>query len=58
MMRMGTTADYARQRAQGHLDHFARLAAGMEAGAPDAELLADLEARHPLFPDLEFEVYA
>jgi 1,4-alpha-glucan branching enzyme len=53
ILRQHTSTGYARRRVREHLDRFDRLASGLEAGAPDAALVAELEQRDNLFPDLD-----
>ncbi len=59
LLKMATAGDYPARRFRGHLDNFNRLTAGLESGStPDLEvLLADLEFRHPLFPDLDWRCW-
>jgi 1,4-alpha-glucan branching enzyme len=53
ILRQHTSTGYARRRVREHLERFDRLASGLEAGAPDAALVAELEQRDNLFPDLD-----
>jgi 1,4-alpha-glucan branching enzyme len=53
ILRQHTSTGYARRRVREHLERFERLASGLEAGAPDAALVAELEQRDNLFPDLD-----
>jgi 1,4-alpha-glucan branching enzyme len=58
LMKTGSAADYAARRTRGHLDNFNRLAVMLDSGPIDELALADIESRTPIFPHLEFEVYA
>jgi 1,4-alpha-glucan branching enzyme len=57
IMKTGTAVEYAIRRTQGHLRSFESLRAGLRQGGVDEGLLQRLEARHNLFPDLDYRVY-
>ncbi|WP_035107686.1 1,4-alpha-glucan branching protein domain-containing protein [Desulfovirgula thermocuniculi] len=52
-----TVVEYAARRAREHLQNFFRLFDCYRRGVPDAELLARLEAKHGLFPSLDYRHY-
>jgi 1,4-alpha-glucan branching enzyme len=58
MMKAGTMVDYAGRRTQEHLLSFHRLYEEILRGDVDEAWLASLEARHNLFPELDYTVYA
>ncbi len=59
LVRMGTAGDYPVRRLRGHLENFGRLRAVLEApGDSAARIVAELEARSPLFPDLDWRHWA
>jgi len=58
IMRMGTVVDYAVNRTKEHLENFNRLLEQINAVAIDEPWLSQLEARHNIFPHLQFEVFA
>jgi 1,4-alpha-glucan branching enzyme len=53
----GTTADYAAARFNTHAWRFERLAASVERGAIDQELLEEAEGRDNLFPEIDLRVF-
>ncbi len=55
ILRSGTVTSYARGRVQEHLAAFLELIQAVRAGAVDGARLAALEARTPLFPELDLE---
>ncbi len=55
ILRSGTVTSYARGRVQGHLSAFLELIQAVRAGTVDGARLAALEARTPLFPELDVE---
>ncbi len=57
IMKTGTMVDYAVKRTKQHVTRFNRLYDMAKEGKVDAPVLADLEARDNLFPDLDFRVY-
>ncbi|MBN1443667.1 MAG: DUF1957 domain-containing protein, partial [Planctomycetes bacterium] len=57
IMKAGTATGYARQRAREHLESFQALATSVRKGVIDETMVADLESKNNLFPDLSFEVY-
>jgi 1,4-alpha-glucan branching enzyme len=58
MIRMGQVVEYGRRRTRQHLDAFKELERQASEGNINLEALAALQARHNLFPALEFEVFA
>jgi 1,4-alpha-glucan branching enzyme len=57
ILKTGTTVDYALRRIRDHLSAFGSLAAGLRRASIDPALVARLEARHNLFPDLDYRVF-
>jgi 1,4-alpha-glucan branching enzyme len=53
-----TASEYARGRALAHLHRFDLLARQAESGAPDEALLAEIEARDNLFPDIDHRLWS
>jgi len=58
IMATGTTVPYANRRFNEHIACFNRLHEQLAGGEVSEELVTDLEARHNIFPDLDFRVYA
>jgi 1,4-alpha-glucan branching enzyme len=58
ILRMGTSADYARRRVTVHLDNFYQLQCGLESGTLDEANLARLEAQNNLFPGVQPDYWA
>ncbi|HEY8517525.1 MAG TPA: 1,4-alpha-glucan branching protein domain-containing protein [Candidatus Binatia bacterium] len=57
IMSRGTVVSYAVQRTRSHLARFDRLASALETGALEPEWLAEIEARDPIFPAIDYRVY-
>lgn len=57
MIRSGSHGEYAWNRVRGHLVSFFRLYQDLLEGQVDPSALAALEARHPLFPDLDYTLW-
>jgi 1,4-alpha-glucan branching enzyme len=57
ILKAGTMTDYATRRTREHLANFAGLHEQIIRGEIDLIGLADLEARHNLFPDLDWTVF-
>jgi 1,4-alpha-glucan branching enzyme len=55
---MGTTVPYAVRRFKSHVDSFASLADSIEQGAPDSALVHRLRGEDPIFPWLDYRVFA
>lgn len=58
MMKTGTTVNYAVKRTQDHLLAFLRLERSIRSGAIDEAWLAGLESKDPIFPGMDYRVYA
>jgi 1,4-alpha-glucan branching enzyme len=58
IMKTGTMVEYATARVTGHLQRFADLASGIEAGALDETAVSSGEADWPIFPALDYRVFA
>lgn len=60
LLKMATAGDYPARRFREHLTNFDRLLAALAVGANDelAALVADLEFRHPVFPELDWRSWA
>ncbi len=59
LLRHGTAGDYPRRRFTEHLAAFHQLAQMLQGLPPwDAALLRDREFRHPLFPDVDWRLWA
>ncbi|MBK5254731.1 MAG: DUF1957 domain-containing protein [Vicinamibacteria bacterium] len=58
IMRSGTMVQYATERLIGHLQCFADLASGIEEGTLDEERVASAEAEWPIFPAMDYRVFA
>jgi 1,4-alpha-glucan branching enzyme len=58
IMSTGTTVPYATRRFNEHVVQFTELYEGLCAGRVDESLLADLESRNNLFPNVDYRVYA
>ncbi len=54
----GQAKEYAIQRFRDHVDRFHSLLDGLEAGAPDVDLAAQLWEKDKVFPDLELAWFA
>lgn len=57
IMKEETTVKYARQRVIDHFQNFFTLAEQINNSAIDEKLLADLEKKNNIFPDLSFNVF-
>lgn len=53
----GTTVEYSSRRFQSHIHRFDLLAKMLESGDIDEELLAEIERRDNIFPEIEYSVY-
>lgn len=58
ILKAGTMSAYAERRTREHLANFQDLYAGLLSGAIDPARLSGLEARHRLFPELDWRVFA
>ncbi len=58
LMRAGTAGDYPERRTREHTLCFNRLFEGLERSAIDTRLLTQCEKRSPLFPHINWRVYA
>jgi len=58
IMSTGTTVPYASRRFNEHIARFNRLSEQLLAGEVSEALVADLEARDNIFPDLDYRIYA
>ena len=54
----GTTVPYATRRFNEHVIQFTQLYDDLSGGKLDPHVLADLEARNNLFPDIDYRLYA
>lgn len=53
----GTTVEYSSRRFQSHIHRFDLLAKMLETGDVDHELLAEIERRDNIFPEIDYSVY-
>jgi 1,4-alpha-glucan branching enzyme len=53
----GTTVEYSSRRFQSHIHRFDLLAKMLETGYVDHELLAEIERRDNIFPEIDYELY-
>lgn len=53
----GTTVEYSSRRFQSHIHRFNLLAAVMEAGTVDIELLAEIENRDNIFAEIDYRIF-
>ena len=53
----GTTVEYSTRRFQSHIHRFDLLAKMLETGDVDHELLAEIERRDNIFPEIDYSVY-
>ena len=58
IMSTGTTVPYATRRFNEHVCQFTDLYEGLRSGSVDQHLLADLESRDNIFPDVDYRLYA
>jgi 1,4-alpha-glucan branching enzyme len=58
IMKTGTTVTYATKRTVDHVSRFTALYEGLMKDAIDVRLLAEIERRDNLFPDLDYRAYA
>jgi 1,4-alpha-glucan branching enzyme len=58
IMKTGTMVEYARERTRVHILNFNALYDQVNKNAVDEPWLAKLEARHNIFPNLDYRVYA
>jgi 1,4-alpha-glucan branching enzyme len=58
IMKTGTTVTYATKRTVDHISRFTSLWEGLNRDAIDERLLAEVERRDNLFPDVDYRVYA
>jgi 1,4-alpha-glucan branching enzyme len=54
----GTTVEYSTRRFESHIHRFDLLAKMLESGDVDHELLAEIERRDNIFPEIDYSVYA
>ena len=57
-MRTGTAVEYAYGRIRDHLARFHTLADQVDTGGIDAETLTALETMDPIFPEIDYRIYA
>lgn len=57
IIKTATMAEYAENRTKWHVDNFLRLYDQLKSRQIDESFLSDLEARHNLFPQLDYRVY-
>ena len=53
----GTTVQYSSNRFKAHIQRFDLLAKMSETGEIDEELLAEIERRDNIFPEIDFRIY-
>ena len=53
----GTTVEYSSRRFESHIHRFDLLAKMLETGQVDEELLAEIERRDNIFPEIDYSVY-
>jgi 1,4-alpha-glucan branching enzyme len=53
IMKTGTLVPYAHRRTEEHLDRFGRLDRALTQGPIEEPEVAAMEARYPIFPDLD-----
>jgi 1,4-alpha-glucan branching enzyme len=53
----GTTVEYSTRRFQSHIHRFDLLAQMLETGDIDEELLAEIERRDNIFPEIDPSIY-
>jgi 1,4-alpha-glucan branching enzyme len=53
----GTTVEYSSRRFQSHIHRFDLLSKMLETGDVDHELVAEIERRDNIFPELDYLVY-
>jgi 1,4-alpha-glucan branching enzyme len=58
IMKTGTTVTYANKRTVDHISRFTSLYEGLVTDKIDERLLAEMERRDNLFPDLDYRTYA
>lgn len=58
IMKTGTMVEYAVRRTKEHVSNFTRLHDEVRAGHVDEGFVSTLEARHNIFPELDYRVYA
>ena len=58
IMKMGTTTQYASKRIRVHTNLFLELKAMLEKNEINQERLKAIEEEHPIFPELEFEIFS
>jgi 1,4-alpha-glucan branching enzyme len=58
IMKSGTVVNYAVRRTREHIAAFLQLYDGAVRNAVDEKLLASLESRNNIFPDIDYRVYA
>nr|MBA3353830.1 DUF1957 domain-containing protein [Blastocatellia bacterium] len=54
----GTTVEYSSRRFQSHIHRFDLLAKMLETGDVDFEMLAEIERRDNIFPEIDYSIYA
>jgi 1,4-alpha-glucan branching enzyme len=57
IMKSGTVVNYAVRRTREHLSGFLQLYDGVVKNAVDKDLLASLESRNNIFPEIDYQVY-
>ena len=58
IMKTGTMVEYARERTRVHVLNFNHLYEQIKHSSIDETWLSQIEARHNLFPDIDYRVYA
>lgn len=58
MMKTGTTVEYAHERTKVHVLNFHHLYDQIKGNSIDENWLTEIESRHNLFPELDYNIYA
>jgi len=53
----GTTVEYSSRRFQSHIQRFNMLAAMLDTGEVDHDLLAEIESRDNIFQEIDYKIY-
>ena len=53
----GTTVEYSSRRFQSHIQRFNMLAAMLDTGETDHDLLTEIESRDNIFAEIDYRVY-
>jgi 1,4-alpha-glucan branching enzyme len=57
LLNTGAAAEYAERRLKGHLEDFWALGQMVERGKADPARIAEIEDRHPAFPEADYRLY-